>query len=43
MIGIRNPKAHEVSRGDDPHEALETIALASLLHRRLDVAEGRLD
>lgn len=43
MIGIRNPKAHELSRGDDPDEALEVLALASILHRRLDIAEARLD
>lgn len=43
MIGIRNPKAHELSRGDDPDEALEVLALASLLHRRLDIAVERLD
>ena len=43
MIGIRNPKAHELSRGDDPDEALEVLALASLLHRRLDIAEERID
>jgi len=46
MVGIRNPKAHELSRGDDPDEALEALealALASLLHRRLDIAEERLD
>lgn len=43
MVGIRNPKAHELSRGDDPDEALEVLALASLLHRRLDIAEERLD
>ena len=42
MVGIRNPKAHELSRGDDPDEALEVLALASLLHRRLDIAEERL-
>ena len=43
MVGIRNPKAHELSRGDDPDEALKVLALASLLHRRLDIAEERLD
>lgn len=43
MVGIRNPRAHELSRGDDPDEALEVLGLASLLHRRLDVAEERLD
>ncbi|WP_166429981.1 TIGR02391 family protein [Nesterenkonia sphaerica] len=42
MVGIRNPKAHELAHGDDPNEALETLALASLLHRRLDIAESRL-
>jgi len=42
MIGIRNPKAHELSRSEDPDEALEVLALASLLHRRLDIAEERL-
>lgn len=42
MVGIRNPKAHELARGDDPFEALKIIALASLLHRRLDIAERRL-
>lgn len=42
MIGIRNPKAHELSRGEDPDEALEVLALASILHRRLDVAEEHL-
>ncbi|MCX0276143.1 TIGR02391 family protein [Nocardia zapadnayensis] len=42
MVGIRNPKAHELARGDDPDEALEVLALASLLHRRLDIAEARI-
>lgn len=42
MVGIRNPKAHELARGDDPNEALEVLALASLLHRRLDIAEARI-
>ncbi|WP_309130842.1 TIGR02391 family protein [Brevibacterium sp.] len=42
IVGIRNPKAHELARGDDPNEALELLALASLLHRRLDIAEARL-
>lgn len=26
MIGIRNPKAHELARGEDPDEALEVLA-----------------
>jgi len=42
MVGIRNPKAHELSRSEDPDEALEVLALASLLHRRIDIAEERL-
>lgn len=41
MVGIRNPKAHELARGNDPDEALEVLALASLLHRRLDIAQSR--
>ena len=43
MVGIRNPKAHELARGDDPNEALEVLALASVLHRRLDIAEARIN
>ncbi len=36
MLGIRNPGAHELAIDQDPQEALEYLALASLLHRRLD-------
>ncbi|MFE6645724.1 TIGR02391 family protein [Nocardioides sp. NPDC057772] len=36
--GIRNPRGHEVEMGDTPDEALDYLALASLLLRRLDVA-----
>jgi uncharacterized protein (TIGR02391 family) len=37
--GIRNPKGHElIGRGDDPQRALEYLALASILMRRLDDA-----
>lgn len=43
MLGVRNPRAHELSRDDDPYEALEMLGLASLLHRRLDTAESRLN
>lgn len=39
MIGIRNPKAHELFREEDPQQALESLAFASLLHRRIDVAD----
>lgn len=38
MLAIRNPKAHLPSRTLDPRDALEYLALASLLHRRLDGA-----
>ena len=34
--GIRNPHGHEVEVGDTPDEALDYLALASLLLRRLD-------
>lgn len=34
--GIRNPRGHEVEMGDTPDEALDYLALASLLLRRLD-------
>jgi uncharacterized protein (TIGR02391 family) len=40
MQGIRNPKAHEVNAPLDPDRAFEYLALASLLMRRLDDAEG---
>lgn len=36
--GIRNPRGHEVEVGDTPDEALDYLALASLLLRRLDSA-----
>ena len=36
MLGIRNPRAHELAVDQDAQEALEYLALASLLHRRLD-------
>lgn len=42
MQGIRNPKAHEVVEEIDPARAREYLALASLLMRRLDDAEGHL-
>lgn len=37
--GIRNPKSHEIVNQDDPQRALEYLAFASLLMRRLDDAE----
>ncbi|WP_442297166.1 TIGR02391 family protein [Terrabacter sp. RAF57] len=39
MLGIRNPRAHELFAAEDPQQALEYLGLASLLHRRLDAAE----
>lgn len=36
MLGVRNPGSHELAFEQDPQEALEHLALASLLHRRLD-------
>lgn len=36
--GIRNPRGHEVDIVDTPDEALDYLALASLLLRRLDRA-----
>jgi uncharacterized protein (TIGR02391 family) len=34
--GIRNPRGHEIDIGDTPDNALDYLALASLLIRRLD-------
>jgi uncharacterized protein (TIGR02391 family) len=39
--GIRNPDAHELFKALDAEEALETLALASMLMRRLDAAQVR--
>jgi uncharacterized protein (TIGR02391 family) len=36
--GIRNPRGHEIDIGDTPDNALDYLALASLLIRRLDAA-----
>lgn len=40
IIGIRNPKAHELFREEDPQQALEYLAFASLLHRRIDLTDS---
>jgi len=37
--GIRNPEAHELFKALDPEEALENLAFASMLMRRLDEAQ----
>jgi len=39
---IRNPRGHEVDVTDTPDEALDYLALASLLLRRLDTAGVRI-
>jgi uncharacterized protein (TIGR02391 family) len=39
--GIRNPDAHELFKALDAEEALETLAFASMLMRRLDAAQVR--
>lgn len=39
--GIRNPRGHEIEIGDTPDQALDYLALASLLIRRLDSAQVR--
>jgi uncharacterized protein (TIGR02391 family) len=39
--GIRNPPGHEVDTSDTLDEALDYLALASLLLRRLDAAGVR--
>ena len=42
MLGIRNPKAHEELVATQEDRALEYLALASLLMRRLDDAEAQI-
>ena len=42
MLAVRNPKAHELFKPEDPQQALEYLGFASLLHRRLDIAEAKL-
>jgi uncharacterized protein (TIGR02391 family) len=39
MLGIRNPKAHDLMTPIDPDRAFEYLAFASFLMRRLDDAE----
>jgi hypothetical protein len=41
--GIRNPKGHAPVKQVDPIRAMEYLALASLLMRRLDDASGPKD
>jgi len=41
--GIRNPDAHERFKALDAEEALETLAFASMLMRRLDNADPQVD
>ncbi|MGM9465407.1 TIGR02391 family protein [Streptomyces murinus] len=42
LAGLRNPRAHGPHYADDPDEAKEMLAFASLLMRRLDHAEAQL-
>ena len=39
MVGIRNPKAHEIVEQKDPYRALEYLCLASLLAKRIEESE----
>jgi uncharacterized protein (TIGR02391 family) len=41
MLGVRNPRAHDLYRLQDPQQALEYLGFASLLHRQLDSATVR--
>ena len=41
VTGIRNPRGHEVEIMDDPGAALDYLALASLLLRKLDSCGAR--
>ncbi|WP_448060597.1 TIGR02391 family protein [Cellulomonas hominis] len=38
MLGVRNPRAHDLFQPRDPQQALEYLGFASLLHRQLDGA-----
>lgn len=42
MLAVRNPKALELFEPEDPQHALEYLGFASLLHRRLDIAQTKL-
>jgi uncharacterized protein (TIGR02391 family) len=39
-VGIRNPKGHDLGQQDDPQRAIEYLAFASVLMRRLDDASS---
>lgn len=41
MLGVRNPRAHDLFRPRDPQQALEYLGFASLLHRQLDGATAK--
>lgn len=43
MSGLRNPRSHGIDVPVSAEEALESLAFASLLMRRLDLAEERLN
>jgi uncharacterized protein (TIGR02391 family) len=42
ILALRNPRGHGPEVADDPEEAMEYLALASLLMRRLDDAASRV-
>jgi uncharacterized protein (TIGR02391 family) len=42
MLGLKNPRGHGSALVDTADEAMEALAFASLLMRRLDLAEGRV-
>ena len=39
MLGIRNPKAHDIIAQNDAYKTLEYLGLASLLLKRIDEAQ----
>lgn len=41
MLGVRNPRAHDLFKPRDPQQALEFLGFASLLHRQLDGAVAK--
>lgn len=42
MLGLKNPRGHGTALVDTADDAMESLAFASLLMRRLDLAEQRL-
>jgi uncharacterized protein (TIGR02391 family) len=42
MLGLKNPRGHGTALVDTAEDAMDALAFASLLMRRLDLAESRL-